>query len=124
MLRVNELHDSLVESNRCDDGSCTLRASGTMNVLVTRMKLLIPRPLLLAARRRGDGLVCFALLLTARSGRERLVWFALLLAARRRGYRIVPFNSPSLEATTMANWFLHLMFLLPFSSSGGEGVGG
>jgi hypothetical protein len=24
----------------------------------------------------------------------------------------------------MANWFLHLMFLLPFSSSGGEGVGG
>jgi hypothetical protein len=37
MLRVNELEDSLVESNRCDDGSCMLRASGTMNVLVTRM---------------------------------------------------------------------------------------
>jgi|GEM_PF-2939369 hypothetical protein len=32
--------------------------------------------------------------------------------------------SPSVEATPKANWFLHLMFLLPFSSSGGEGVGG
>jgi len=72
------------------------------------MLLLIPRPLLLAARRRGDGLVCFAMLLTA----------------RRMSYRIVHSNSSSLEATTMANWFLHFMFLLPFSSSGGEGVGG
>ena len=88
------------------------------------MLLLIPRPLLLAARRRRDRLVCFDLHLTARRRIERLVCFALLLAARRRGYRIVPFTSPYLEATTMANWFLHLMFLLPFSSFGGEGVGG
>jgi hypothetical protein len=124
MLRVYELHDSLVESKRGDDGSCMLRASGTMNVLVTRTKLLIPQPLLLAARRRGDGLVCFALLLTARRRREMLVWFASLLTARRRGYRIVHSNSLFLEAMRMGNWLLHFMFLLPFSSSGGEGVGG
>jgi hypothetical protein len=91
---------------------------------MARTKLLIPRPLLLAARRRGDGLVCFALLLTVRRRREMLVWFALLLTARRMSYRIVHSSSSSLEATTMANWFLHLMFLLPFSSSGGEGAGG
>jgi hypothetical protein len=95
-----------------------------MNVLVTRMKLLIPRPLLLAARRRGDGLMCFALLLTARRRGDGLVWFALLLTARRMSYRIVHSNSLFLEAMRMGNWLLHFVFLLPFSSFGGEGVGG
>jgi hypothetical protein len=38
----------------------------------TRTKLLIPRPLLLAARRRGD----------------RIVMFSQLFTARRRGVRL------------------------------------
>ena len=81
VMRVYELEDSLVESNRRDDGSCTLRENGTMHewhhartrnyekhaVMVTMMawtKLLIPRPLLLEAieaRRRGGSFLCFAL---------------------------------------------------------------
>jgi hypothetical protein len=69
-MSVYELEDSLVESNSRDDGSCTLRENGTMHVqyhartknyenhaimvtMIARTKLLIPRPLLLEARRRG-----------------------------------------------------------------------
>jgi hypothetical protein len=109
VMSAYEIEDGLVERNRRDDGNCTLRESGTMNVLVARTKLLIPRSLLLAARRRG----------------VRIVYsYSHSLEVRRRRVGVVHSLSPSVEATPKANWFLLFMFLLPFSSSGGEGVGG
>ena len=101
VMSVYELEDSLVESNRRDDGSCRLRENGTMHVpRTTKNKLLIPRLLLLAARRRGDRLLCFpcysrkrdgetgccvlplAFLETRRSGEVELEFFILVLALR------------------------------------------
>jgi hypothetical protein len=66
--------------------------------------------MVLEEERQGDRMLCNALRFPC--------------SEEKGGDRTIQSHSPSFEATTKGSWFQDLIFLLPFSSSGGEGVGG